>query len=240
MGTDIKKFAVDYYSQKITEIVSEDHPLRVFIGWDQSEAESADVLKYSLLKYSTIPLDVHLLKTQVLKDVFGYSPNDDRPASTDFTYTRFLVPWLCGYKGFALFMDCDIICLRDIKGLLEYAAGDFGFSKRAVWCVPHIFIPTTDSKMDGKPQKAYFRKLWSSVMLMNCDELDCWGKDIVEEHSPSWLHGFETFDPSAIGILPRRFNEVDRVREIRYCSITLSGTHATTLVSTRTRSIISI
>lgn len=193
-------------------IVNSDFPLRVFIGWDETEDQNADVLKYSLLKHSSIPLDVQFLKTDILKTVFGYSPNDSRPASTDFTYTRFLIPWLCGYKGFALFMDCDIICLRDIAEIVKYAARDWRLRSRAIWCVPHIYVPTTDIKMDGKPQKAYFRKLWSSVMLMNCDNLGRWDKEYVEDAPPAWLHGFDRLKPHQIGVLPRRFNEVDSVQ----------------------------
>ena len=69
--------------------------LRIFIGWDSREAECTDVLAYSLKKQATIPLDIRYLKLAEL--------DFDRPLdplqSTEFTYSRFLVPYLCQYEG---------------------------------------------------------------------------------------------------------------------------------------------
>ena len=39
----------------------------------------------------------------------------DKLASTEFTFTRFLVPHLMNYKGWALFIDCDIVFLEDVN-----------------------------------------------------------------------------------------------------------------------------
>ena len=71
--------------------------------------------RYSLLKHSSIPLDIHYLKL----DELGLKRAYDPLASTEFTYSRFLVPYLCNYRGKALFLDNDMLCLGDIKEVAE-------------------------------------------------------------------------------------------------------------------------
>jgi lipopolysaccharide biosynthesis glycosyltransferase len=88
---------------------------------------------------------------------------DGRPFSTEFAFTRFLVPALQNYQGWALFTDCDILWLDDIAGL--YAERD---DKFAVQVVKQNHIPQNDIKMDGQVQQQYPRKNWSSVILFNC------------------------------------------------------------------------
>ena len=89
--------------------------LRIFIGWDSRFPEPADVLRYSLIKYSSIPLEIRYLKLTEL----GIDRVYDPLASTEFTYSRFLVPHLCGYRGKAVFMDNDMLALADVKELDE-------------------------------------------------------------------------------------------------------------------------
>lgn len=45
-----------------------------------------------------------------------------RRGLTEFTYSRFLVPWLCGFKGMAVFMDADMVVVGDIKELFDSAS----------------------------------------------------------------------------------------------------------------------
>ena len=89
--------------------------LKIFIGWDSGQAEPANVLKYSLEKHSSIPLDIRFLKLQEL----DFNRPLDPLQSTEFTYSRFLVPHLCGYESKAIFIDCDMLCLGDIKELYD-------------------------------------------------------------------------------------------------------------------------
>ena len=49
----------------------------------------------------------------------------DKLASTEFTFTRFLVPALANYKGWALFCDSDIVFLKDVKELFDFKYEDF-------------------------------------------------------------------------------------------------------------------
>jgi lipopolysaccharide biosynthesis glycosyltransferase len=85
------------------------------------------------------------------------------PMSTEFAITRFLVPHLVRYEGWAVFMDCDMLVRTDIAKLFEEADPQY-----AVMCVKHVYEPPEGVKMDGQAQMRYARKNWSSVMLFNC------------------------------------------------------------------------
>ena len=178
--------------------------LKIFIGWDSREAECAEVLAYSLKKYATIPLDIRYLKLAEL--------DFDRPLdplqSTEFTYSRFLVPYLCQYGGKAIFMDCDMLCLGDIKEL-----DDLEMSQYALRVVKHNHQPTEKLKMDGKIQTVYPRKNWSSLMIMNCQELKLWTREVIENMSGAYLHRFKDIPDEKIGDIPKTWNTLDWMDE---------------------------
>ena len=93
-------------------------PLRIFIGWDSREPIAYEVAKASALKHSSIPLEIVPIKLQDLVDEGVYTRDVDPLASTEFTYSRFFTPWLAGYKGWALFCDCDFLFLGGIWRVL--------------------------------------------------------------------------------------------------------------------------
>ena len=174
--------------------------LKIFIGWDEREAVAADVLKHSLRKYSSIDLDIKYLELKKL----DFHRERDPLQATDFTYTRFLVPHLCEYKGKAIFMDCDMLCLSDIRELNELDMDGY-----ALRVVKQTHIPKELTKMDGRIQTIYPRKNWSSLMLMNCANLKLWSKEFVEKAYGSTLHRFVGIPDALIGELPQRWNELD-------------------------------
>ena len=173
---------------------------RVFIGFDSREAECSDVLAYSLRAHSSIPLDIRYLDLRRL----DFDRPRDPLQSTEFTYTRFLVPHLCGYQGKAVFMDCDMLCLGDIKELDE-----LDMSGLTLRVVKHDYQPTAATKMDGKAQTVYSRKNWSSLMLMNCGRLGLWTKETVETQSGAYLHRFQGIPDEEIGEIPKTWNTLD-------------------------------
>jgi lipopolysaccharide biosynthesis glycosyltransferase len=181
-----------------------DVTFRVFIGFDSREAECSDVLAYSLRAHSSIPLDVRDLDLRRL----DFDRPRDPLQSTEFTYTRFLVPHLCGYRGKAVFMDCDMLCLGDIKEL-----DDLDMSGLALRVVKHDHQPTAATKMDGKAQTVYPRKNWSSLMLMNCAKLKLWTKETVETQSGAYLHRFQGIPDEEIGEIPNTWNALDWMDE---------------------------
>jgi hypothetical protein len=174
--------------------------LRIFIGWDSRFPEPADVLAFSLRKHASIPLDIRYLKLPELRLNRTYDPL----ASTEFTYSRFLVPYLCSYHGIALYLDSSMLCMADI---LEIAQLDM--AGLAVRVVKHDYKPVATVKMNGAVQTAYPRKNWSSMMLLNCDRLTLWTKDVVETASGSYLHRFHDIPDNEIDNLPKTWNTLD-------------------------------
>lgn len=176
-------------------------PFRVFIGWDSRFPEAAQVLAYSLRLHSSVPVDIRYLDLWHLERCYQFSRSPDPAASTEFTYSRFLVPYLCGYQGTALFMDNDMLCVCDPAPLFETPLGGY-----ALRVVQHDHRPTETLKMGGVPQSVYPRKNWSSLMLMDCSRLTVWTKEAVESQSGAWLHRFAPLPDHLIGPLPEHYN----------------------------------
>ena len=156
--------------------------LKIFIGWDSRFPEMADVLRHSLLEHASSPLDIRFLK---LHETGLVRPPDPR-ASTEFTYSRFLVPHLCGFEGTAIFMDGDMLCFADIRELDDLEMGDL-----ALRVVKHDYQPENTLKMHGCEQSVYPRKNWSSLMIMNCRRLTLWSKEVVTMQTGGFFHRFQ-------------------------------------------------
>lgn len=178
--------------------------LRIFIGWDSRFPEPADVLRHSLLEHASIPLDIRFLK---LDDV-GLDRTPDPRASTEFTYSRFLVPHLCGFAGKAIFMDNDMLCFADIKEL-----DDLDMDGLALRVVKHDYRPVNAVKMYGCEQSSYPRKNWSSLMIMNCGKLTLWSKEVVATQTGAYLHRFQDIPDEQIGEIPSVWNSLDHLDE---------------------------
>jgi lipopolysaccharide biosynthesis glycosyltransferase len=178
-------------------------PFRIFIGWDAREAEAYDVARYSLERRASIPVEVVPIKLDDLRARGLYWRDQDPLASTEFTYSRFLVPALAGYQGFALFCDCDFLWLGDIAGLAAYTN-----EPKAVYCVHHDYTPKEKTKMDGKAQTTYPRKNWSSLMLFNCDHpaVRKLTPEVVNHESGAYLHRMQWAGDDDIGELPVEWN----------------------------------
>lgn len=178
--------------------------LKIFIGWDSRFPEPADVLRHSLLEHASIPLDIRYLKLDELCLERAHDPR----ASTEFTYSRFLVPYLCGFRGKAIFMDNDMLCFGDIKEL-----DDLDMSGLALRVVQHDYQPVNTVKMYGCEQSSYPRKNWSSLMLMNCERLGLWSKEVVATQTGAYLHRFQDIPDNQIGEIPKTWNTLDWMDE---------------------------
>jgi lipopolysaccharide biosynthesis glycosyltransferase len=175
-------------------------PYRIFIGFDKRMPIASDVLAYSLRKHSSVPLDIRFLKL----DELDLKRTHDPLQSTEFTYTRFLVPHLCGFKGTALFMDNDMLAFGDIAAVFKLDMSDYWLR-----CVKHEQKVASGIKMDGRVQTSYPRKNWSSFMLLNCEKMTAWTKEAVETKPASWLHRFEPVPDDKIGDIPPVWNTLD-------------------------------
>jgi len=177
--------------------------INFFIGYDSKEDIAYRVCKQSLLKHSSIKVDVKALKLYELISKNFYKRTVDPLASTEFTYSRFLVPSLMKFDGWAIFCDCDFLFFEDIAKIFKNIS-----EEKAIYCVKHEYKPTERHKMDGKQQTIYPRKNWSSFIIFNCShpsnkKLDV---DLVNKESGSFLHQFKWLQDSEIGALDERWN----------------------------------
>ena len=176
---------------------------KIFIGWDSREPIAADICEFSLNKHTDRFLDIQMLKQQDLRDRGIYERSPDPLSSTEFTFTRFLVPHLCNYQGWALFVDCDFLWLDNVHSLFELADDQY-----AVMVVKHDYRPQTSTKMDGQRQIYYPRKNWSSLMLINCahPKNQQLTPELVNSASGQFLHRFQWLDDAEIGSLDLAWN----------------------------------
>jgi len=86
----------------------------------------------------------------------------DAPMATEFSLSRFLIPYLNNYKGYSIFCDSDFLFRADVADLLTEINPHAPLA-----CVHHDFNPTESIKMDGRIQTQYKRKNWSSFMVFN-------------------------------------------------------------------------
>ncbi len=176
--------------------------IRVFIGYDKREAIAAQVLAYSIQKRSSLPVSITFLKTEQLD---CYWRERDPKQSTDFTYTRFLVPYLCNYEGQAIFMDCDMLCLTDIAELLEDHE-PLRDTTPSISVVKHDYIPKDLKKFLNQEQTAYKRKNWSSLMVFSNSQCKVLTKAVVNQASGMFLHQFHWLEDDQIERIPQEFN----------------------------------
>lgn len=176
--------------------------IRVFIGYDTREAAAFGVLSHSIHARSSQPVAIAPLMLSELESVFHRERNALQ--STEFSFSRFLTPWLCGYQGWAVFMDCDMLVLDDIAKL--WALRD---ERYAVQVVKHVHVPKEEVKFLGAVQTKYEKKNWSSVMLMNCARCTPLTPDYVNRASGLELHQFKWLEGDPlIGELPRAWNHL--------------------------------
>ena len=158
--------------------------MNVWIGFDPREQIAYQELDRSIRKYNRF-VNIRPVLKPLLEQRRLYRREDPK-ASTEFSLTRFLVPKLNNYVGYALFMDCDMLVQCNIEKIMDEAD-----LTKAVNCVKHDYTPKTDTKMDGRKQYAYPRKNWSSVMLFNCNHRftrRLTPSYISEEATPADLH----------------------------------------------------
>jgi lipopolysaccharide biosynthesis glycosyltransferase len=175
--------------------------LRVFIGFDQQETVAYHVLCHSLLRHSTGPLSITPLVKSQLANV--YHRKREPYETTDFSLTRFLVPNLSNYEGYALYLDCDMLCRSDPYELLLYG---LAAPEQAVHVVKHNYTPSTTRKFLGHQQTVYPRKNWSSVMFFNNAKCRALSIEYINTTTPMALHRFEWLKDHEIGELPREWN----------------------------------
>ena len=175
---------------------------RVFIGFDSKEVVAYHVLCQSILDHASVPVSFVPIALNNLGGIFTRERNQLQ--STEFSFSRFLVPYLSGYEGWSLFMDCDMLFRRDIAEL--WALRDDSY---AVMCCKHDYQPKEETKFFGQVQTKYEKKNWSSVMLFNNAECTALSADYVNNATGLQLHQFKWLDSDdRIGSLPLAWNHL--------------------------------
>jgi lipopolysaccharide biosynthesis glycosyltransferase len=194
-------------------------PMSVWIGFDPRETAAFMVARESVRHFDrSMPISAVRLR-HLQEEGLYMRPTTRRLGklwdeisgahmATEFAITRFLVPELVrrqneDVRGWALFMDCDVLVranLYELKALLD--------DSKAVMCVKHDHRPSFNVKMDGQEQTSYPRKNWSSVMAINVDHPanDALDATLVNARPGRDLHGFCWLDDSDIGALPAAWN----------------------------------
>lgn len=195
--------------------------LNWFLGSDPRDELASQVAIRSMLKHARFEGDIkiHLLKDHELRRAGLYwrayevRPNgqgvdliDGKPFSTQFSFTRFCVPELARMMGIhepVLFTDPDVMWCAPIEDLFaQYKLG------KSVMCVPHDHMPKEMTKFDGIMQERYFRKNWSSVMLIHPDLTRACDPQKVNNRPGSWLHALLWAKDDDIGELPFEWNHL--------------------------------
>ena len=178
--------------------------MKVYVGYDPREDIAYQVCKHSITRRNK-KVEVKPLIQKELREQGYYDRPIDKLASTEFTFTRFLVPELSNFNGWSVFMDCDMILQTDIAELFDQAD-----DKYAVMCVKHDYTPKEGIKMDGKAQTVYPRKNWSSVMLFNCGHPSNQNLNVELVNDPEvtgkYLHRFSWLKDEEIGELKPEWN----------------------------------
>jgi hypothetical protein len=156
-------------------------PLRIFIGYDHRQAVSYNVLQFSILRRATMPIAITPLVLPTLPIT--------RMGLTPFTFSRFLVPWLCDFRGWALFLDLDYLCLANIVELFAMA----------------------DPRHATMVSKNVKKFEWASMIMFNC------GHPANAILTPDYIqdpqrcrapHSLDWLEPELVGDLPRDWNHL--------------------------------
>lgn len=174
----------------------------VYVGYDEREDIAYKVCEFSINKNSP-QAQVLSLNQATLRDKNLYWRQPDPLSSTAFTFTRFLVPALQNYQGWAVFCDCDFVWDVNVQELMAHADDRY-----AVMVVKHEHAPKATVKMDGCQQSQYPRKNWSSLILWNCGHPAnaAVTPDLVNRETGQYLHRFSWLRDDLIGELKPEWN----------------------------------
>jgi lipopolysaccharide biosynthesis glycosyltransferase len=176
---------------------------KVYIGYDSKQPAAFYACLKSLQSNTKETYEAHALIQSELRENGDYTRAIDPLSSTEFSFTRFLIPHLCMHKGWALFCDSDFIFLEDVNELFSLAD-----ERYAVMVCQHDYNPTNSIKMNGQTQHLYARKNWSSLVLWNCAHPSnaALTANVVNQQSGSYLHQFQWLADYEIGSIPLQWN----------------------------------
>ncbi len=158
--------------------------MRIFIGNDPRLSLQANVLAHSIQKHATKPVSISMLNLRTLTIT--------RQGLTEFTYSRYLVPWLCDYQGWALFLDSDMLVMDDVSKLFDLADDKYG-------------VMVVKNRM---------RFEWPSLMLFNNAKCKTLTPDYVQNYKSP-----QDFSWAEVGELPGEWNHCCNYDEPKKASL---------------------
>ena len=170
----------------------------IFIGYDPREAIAFHTCANSIIRHATQPVQIIPLALNLFKD-YKETHTD---GSNQFIYSRFLVPHLMGFSGWAIFIDGDMIVRDDITKLWELQ------NPYKDVLVKHDYKTKMTEKYLGAKNEDYPRKNWSSVILWNCNSFPNrkLTPEFVQKATGAELHRFTWIDNERLGELPIEWN----------------------------------
>jgi lipopolysaccharide biosynthesis glycosyltransferase len=182
-------------------------PIRIFLGFDQREAVAYHTMCQSIIDRTTAPVAITPLASSMFEEI---APESD--GTNAFTLTRFLVPYLCNYSGWAIFADSDMLVREDLKELWDMR-GKYVFDKGAA-VVKHAYKTKAPLKYVGTEMEAgnedYPRKNWSSLILWYCGHAAnrVLTPEFIREKGGKYLHRFQWLSDEQIGTIPQDWNHL--------------------------------
>lgn len=171
----------------------------VYVGYDPREAIAYHTCVNSIIRNASQPVAIIPVALNLFRD-YNETHTD---GSNHFIYTRFLVPHLQQYTGWAIFIDGDMIVRGDIVELWELRN-----EYKDVMVVKHDYKTKMTEKYLGAKNENYPRKNWSSVILWNCSSYPNrqLTPDFVQRSTGAALHRFTWLEDERIGELPAEWN----------------------------------
>ena len=176
-----------------------DDIIDLVVGFDQKEAVAYHTFVQSVIENASIPVRFMPLDIKLLK-MYNETHTD---GSNKFIYSRFLVPYLMNFRGWAIYADGDMICVEDIKKLW-----DLRDKKYAVQVVQHDYKTKVTKKYWGNKNENYPRKNWSSVVIWNCEheKHKILSPKFIQNQTGSFLHRFNWLNDEEIGNIDKKWN----------------------------------
>ena len=204
MSTDLMnmKFRNEVYdfNKRVTQMCKGKR-LNIYIGYDSRHSNLAELNKKAIEHackfgagsgptYNEMNSWVPEIKFLDVSKIPEYT-RDYANQSTEFTYSRFLIPYLENYEGFSIFLDDDILFTESILPMFNMLNLD-----DAVACIQYDFDKYADTKFTGEKNVSYPKKLWSSLMIFNNGHEDCrkLTPEVINTESGKYLHQFEWTD----------------------------------------------
>jgi lipopolysaccharide biosynthesis glycosyltransferase len=176
--------------------------MKIFVGYDTREDITYQVCEHSIKQHQP-NAEVLPLRMKELREAGLYTRPIDPLSTTEFTFSRFLIPYMTNYTGWAVFCDCDFVWTVDVAEL--FAQAD---ERYAVMVVKHDYTPAPGVKMDNQKQMPYPRKNWSSMILWNCAHPAnrAVTPDMVNKETGQYLHRFSWLKDGEIGSVDHSWN----------------------------------